>query len=61
MNHEQKMAIDMMRLRELMTVGATGCEPNWRSMMTDEGNAAQDALRAMWARMLVALRSEPTE
>jgi hypothetical protein len=51
----------MMRLRELMTVGATGREPNWRSMMTDEGNATQDALRALWARMLVALRSEPTE
>ncbi len=51
----------MMRLRELMTVGATGREPNWRSMMTNEGNAAQDALRAMWARMLLALRSEPTE
>lgn len=61
MTHEQKLAIDMMRLRELMTVGATGREPNWRSMMTNEGNAAQDALRAMWARMLLALRSEPTE
>jgi hypothetical protein len=61
MTHEQKLSIDILRLRELITVGATGREPNWRSMMTEEGNVAQDALRAMWARMLVALRSEPTK
>ena len=58
MTDEQKLALDMARVRELMERAAVGCEPNWRSMMTEQGAAVQDSLRRVWWRMEIALRSE---
>lgn len=43
--------IDLCRMVDLMRAATCGREPNWRTMMTDEGAMVQDVFRALWERM----------
>lgn len=51
--------IDLYRLRELIRTAGTLREPNWRSMLTPAGEAAQQELRVLWTRFIAMI--EETE
>lgn len=48
--------IDIYRLRELIRTASTLREPNWRSMLTPAGEAAQTELKELWGNYLRLLQ-----
>lgn len=54
-------AIDIYRLRELIRTAATLREPNWRSMLTQAGEAAQAELKELWGNYLRMLQHAERE
>jgi hypothetical protein len=49
--------IDLYRLRELIRTAGTLREPNWRSMLTPAGEAAQNELRVLWTRFITMIET----
>ena len=57
MSSPEPDCIDLYRLRELIRTAGTLREPNWRSMQTTAGEAAQQELRVLWTRFIAMIET----